>query len=979
MAINNILFPLITDDVLLTDWEDGLWSILEVAQVSVKRLLQDFAQSPEFATQMKLAFGQEVNVSELQESWTAGDFSALPQIEVRSRWDINGANGAYAAAIDRIFISEEFLRQNAGNLDAIARLVLEEVGHAVDTRLNESDSLGDEGAIFSAVVRGETLSSQELASLRAENDTAVVTIDGQTLQLEQDNIVGTDGNDVLNGTADNDTIDGLGGNDSINGLLGDDFLIGGLGNDALYGEAGNDTLDGGEGNDYLLAGQGINMVIGGSGDDRADFDYSSTINDLSFDYSDFNNGTISDGSTIREVEQVLLTSGSGNDNINIAVTTFGSFVAGGLGNDTIQGGLVGDRLLGEGGNDIIFGGEGHESGSAAVIGQLGLFGGDGDDQLFGEGGNDALYGEAGNDTLDGGEGSDYLDGGAGLDTLVGVNSNSPTPGLGERDILVGGTGADRYVLGDAGWIGYDDHNSASNGTGDYATISGFVSGEDVIQLQGPQSNYRLEVVNADTQVFIDKPGSEPDELIAVIQGVTGLALDSSDFDFIEPVNTPPTTSNNTLTTAEDVDLTFATTNFSFSDPNSGDSLQAVGIETLPDHGILYLDLNSNNVVDLGEALAPGGSVAITDLNAGHFKFEPDANESGSPYTAFTFSVSDGVDFSTPATFTLNVTSVNDAPTTADNSLTTEENIDLVFTANDYTFTDVDTGDTLQAIRIDTLPSDGTVYVDANNNSIVDIGETLTPGNSVTLDTLNAGQFKFKPDTNENGTPYSSFTFSVSDGIAFSNTSATLTLNVTPVNNHIIGTPGNDGLIGTDSDDFIDGQDGNDALKGLGDKDILRGVNGCDRLLGGDDQDILVGGADRDLMLGGSGDDVFRYESLTESLVTAPDRIGDFNQPEGDRFQILPTNPEALFNAGSVSGIDLTTAVTAAYADKNGASEALGALEAVFFTFGARTYLSVNDNDSAFSPLADLVVEVSGITFADNNTNPGLLAVDTYFI
>jgi hypothetical protein len=63
---------------------------------------------------------------------------------------LNGANGAYAAALDRIFISEEFLNQNAGNVGAsaegaaplTARVILEEIGHAVDGRLNESDSPG---------------------------------------------------------------------------------------------------------------------------------------------------------------------------------------------------------------------------------------------------------------------------------------------------------------------------------------------------------------------------------------------------------------------------------------------------------------------------------------------------------------------------------------------------------------------------------------------------------------------------------------------------------------------------------------------------------------------------------------------------------------------------------------------------------------------------------------------------------------------
>jgi hypothetical protein len=189
MATNKIV-PIIIDEGLLLDslTEGGgsLLSVLEIANNSVRGRLRDFAQSPDFAAKMELAFGQGVNVSSLQAAWAAGDFTMLPQIEVRSRWDINGANGAYAAAIDTIFISEEFLNQNAGNVDAMtASVILEEIGHAVDARLNQSDSPGDEGAIFSALVRGETLSAQELAALRAEDDTATVTLDGQVVEIEQ--------------------------------------------------------------------------------------------------------------------------------------------------------------------------------------------------------------------------------------------------------------------------------------------------------------------------------------------------------------------------------------------------------------------------------------------------------------------------------------------------------------------------------------------------------------------------------------------------------------------------------------------------------------------------------------------------------------------------------------------------------------------------------------------------------------------------
>jgi hypothetical protein len=197
---NNILVPIITDDALLfdplIDRGGSLLSVLETAWNSVTEMLRDFAQSPDFAAKMALAFGQGVNVSPLQAAWAAGDFSMLPRIEVRTAKRINGANGAYAAALDTIFISEEFLNQNAGNVDAIASVILEEIGHAVDGRLNESDSLGDEGAIFSALVRGETLNPQQLGLLNAEDDTATVTLDGQVVEIEKndnDNSLSFDG------------------------------------------------------------------------------------------------------------------------------------------------------------------------------------------------------------------------------------------------------------------------------------------------------------------------------------------------------------------------------------------------------------------------------------------------------------------------------------------------------------------------------------------------------------------------------------------------------------------------------------------------------------------------------------------------------------------------------------------------------------------------------------------------------------------
>jgi len=261
----------------------------------VENALMAFANSPDFLAHMNKAFGQDIESSRFQALWAAADFRQLPPILVRPSQEINGANGAYAASINTMYLSQEFLSLNRNHPEAIATVLLEEIGHFVDTQLNTQDSSGDEGAIFSALVQGNMLTPQKLSILKLEDDTATIMLDGQALKIEQSTFLVTEGNDTITGTTGDDTIDSLGGNDTIHGLGGNDLLIGGLGNDTLYGEVGNDTLDGGDGNDYLVPGTGVNIVIGGSGSDRLDLDYSNLTTGLTVNYSNANAGTISDG------------------------------------------------------------------------------------------------------------------------------------------------------------------------------------------------------------------------------------------------------------------------------------------------------------------------------------------------------------------------------------------------------------------------------------------------------------------------------------------------------------------------------------------------------------------------------------------------------------------------------------------------------------------------------------------------------------
>jgi hypothetical protein len=160
-------------------------NILQLALELAQNQLQGFASSSEFQNQMQFAFGGGINATRLQQAWQNQDFSVIPDIQIRSGVELGGALGAFASATNTIYLSQQYLKQNAANIDSIAAVLLEEIGHAVDTQLNAVDTPGDEGEIFSTLVQGKRFESQQLKRIKAEDDTATITLDGQAIEIEQ--------------------------------------------------------------------------------------------------------------------------------------------------------------------------------------------------------------------------------------------------------------------------------------------------------------------------------------------------------------------------------------------------------------------------------------------------------------------------------------------------------------------------------------------------------------------------------------------------------------------------------------------------------------------------------------------------------------------------------------------------------------------------------------------------------------------------
>ena len=112
---------------------------------------------------------------------------------------------------------------------------------------------------------------------------------GTDLLYDIENVIGSDGDDlidgdhsvnILNGLDGDDTIRGHNGNDTIYGGDDDDILWGDEGNDTIFGEKhddevrgglGNDTLNGGSGDDHLRGEQDDDTIDGGTGEDTVFF------------------------------------------------------------------------------------------------------------------------------------------------------------------------------------------------------------------------------------------------------------------------------------------------------------------------------------------------------------------------------------------------------------------------------------------------------------------------------------------------------------------------------------------------------------------------------------------------------------------------------------------------------------------------------------------------------------------------------------
>ena len=166
-----------------------------------------------------------------------------------------------------------------------------------------------------------------------------------------------------------------------------------------------------------------------------------------------------------------------------------------------------------------------------------------------------------------------------------------------------------------------------------------------------------------TYTITDKDGDKSTNTVTI--KINGIAVP----------NAIPTTTDDSISTLEDTEKTLYLEDFGTYSDADADSLTSVKIVTLPDNGVLTLN---------GVAIVAGVVINANDINNGKLKFIPNSNTDED--SSFTFQVSDGKDWSSVHTTTVEVIAVADAPTASiDVTKVVSSTSDIIVKLGDSTY------------------------------------------------------------------------------------------------------------------------------------------------------------------------------------------------------------------------------------------------------------------------------------------------------
>ncbi|MDO9104569.1 MAG: Ig-like domain-containing protein, partial [Methylovulum sp.] len=163
--------------------------ILNAVQKTIRERISEWVNREDFLNQAAIPFSANAgsdewvdNALDLKESINNGSYSI--RLEIRSNAELNGVFGAYSAVgtgnQPTLYLNAEWLATVTP--DAIKAVLLEELGHDFDHRLNgETDSPGDEGQAFAGLL---LYNNANLNVVLTQDDHLAINPDGQALAIE---------------------------------------------------------------------------------------------------------------------------------------------------------------------------------------------------------------------------------------------------------------------------------------------------------------------------------------------------------------------------------------------------------------------------------------------------------------------------------------------------------------------------------------------------------------------------------------------------------------------------------------------------------------------------------------------------------------------------------------------------------------------------------------------------------------------------
>lgn len=141
---------------------------------------------------MRKTYGDSYDVTAaegMRQKALKDDFSWMPKVELvdaATLTDVSDQSkgqglGAYSKENDTVYLSRDLLSSDPAKVE---KILTEEIGHAIDTRVNVGDAEGDEGDLFARQIYGEKISAAELTQLKQENDSGVINVNGKEVEVE---------------------------------------------------------------------------------------------------------------------------------------------------------------------------------------------------------------------------------------------------------------------------------------------------------------------------------------------------------------------------------------------------------------------------------------------------------------------------------------------------------------------------------------------------------------------------------------------------------------------------------------------------------------------------------------------------------------------------------------------------------------------------------------------------------------------------